>query len=127
MEIFGSVIDSAIERIGSSSELNIRAFFYERGEVVVPSRLFQGEGTCNLFKIDDTQVGINALLKKGGIFTAHKHPDAIEIIHVNRGLILEVITGIQIKAGEEYKVEAGVLHQYEILEDCQVVMNFIFV
>lgn len=127
IEHFSDSINSAIERSGTTPELSVRAFFYKKEDIKMPSRLFQGEGICSPFRIDSSGVGMILKLKKGGSYIPHKHHDAIEIIHVNMGLVLEVISGQIIKPGQEFRADAGVLHQYKILEDSQIVTTFIFI
>lgn len=127
MESFSERIDSAIERSNASPNLSVRNFFFKTGEERMPSRLFKGEGMVNVLVIDEMGVVIKLTLKGGGMYIAHSHDDATEVILVTEGLIREVISGTIIKIGERFRVKAGQEHEYEILEDTVILCTFIFI
>lgn len=123
---FINSINSAIERSGTTPELSTRKFFFRLGEGQMPSRLYRGVGSFNVLIIDETGVVMRQTLAGGGGFINHTHCDATEITLVTKGLIKEMVSGQVVAPGHCFRVEPGVPHHYEILENTIMLTTFVY-
>lgn len=76
--------------------------------------------------IDDKISIICVTLPAGEICKKQVHDDANEHIHLNRGCLRDEVTGFVFHTGENYYIEAGVVHQLVALEESIYTATYIY-